>query len=196
VRQHLRADLAFQSRLARFLENHDEPRSAAAFGRDRLEAAAVTCGTTPGLRFYYDGQLEGRRVQAPVQLGRWPDEPPDPSIQELYTRLLGVANERILHEGEWAVLDVVSAADDTFQHLLAWRWRAATDLCVIVVNVSESAAQGHVRVTSDVSPDGPASLVFVDAIGGGQYTWDRNVLRERGLYVRLDAGRAHVFEVR
>lgn len=195
VGQHLRADLAFQSRLARFLENHDEPRSAAEFGRDRLEAAAVTCGTIPGLRFYYDGQLEGRRVHAPVQLGRWPDEPPEPSIQELYARLLGVASERVLHEGEWALLDVVSAGDRTFQHLLAWRWRSADDLCVTVVNLSGSVAHGQVRVVSDVAPSGSAVLLFADAIGGGRFTWDRAVLRERGLYVRLEGGRAHVFEV-
>ena len=33
VRDHLRADLSYQSRLVRFLENHDEPRIAAAFQR-------------------------------------------------------------------------------------------------------------------------------------------------------------------
>jgi hypothetical protein len=196
VGQHLRADLAFQSRLVRFLENHDEPRSAAEFGRSRLEAAAVTCGTTPGLRFYFDGQLEGHRVHAPVQLGRWPDETPEPSIQELYARLLGIANTRVLHDAEWALLDVASAGDDTFQHLLAWRWRSTDDLCITVVNLSASEAHGHVRVTSELSPSGSESVAFADAIGGGRFTWDRDLLRERGLYVRLDGGRGHVFEVR
>jgi hypothetical protein len=195
VRQHLQAEPAFQSRLARFLENHDEPRSAAVFGRDRFEAAAVTFGTTPGLRFYFDGQLDGRRVHAPVQLGRWPDEAPDPSVRELYARLLGAANARVLHEGEWTLLDLAPAGDDTFQHLLSWRWRSTDELRVIVVNLSGSVAQGHVRIASDILASGPPSLVFADVIGGGRFTWDRDVLREGGLYVRLDAGRAHVFEV-
>ena len=31
--------------------------------------------TIQGLRFYYDGQFEGRRVRLPVQLGRMPDDP-------------------------------------------------------------------------------------------------------------------------
>ena len=41
VRDHLRAPLADQARLARFLENHDEPRAAAVFPPDRHEAAAL-----------------------------------------------------------------------------------------------------------------------------------------------------------
>ena len=41
VRQHLRAGLDFQDKLARFLENHDEPRAAATFAPGMHQAAAV-----------------------------------------------------------------------------------------------------------------------------------------------------------
>jgi hypothetical protein len=37
--------------------------------------------------------------------------------------------------------------------------------------------------------------MFADVIGGGRYPWDRATLLARGLYVRLDGGRAHLFEV-
>ena len=41
VREHLQAGLDYQGRLARFLENHDEPRAAATFAPDAHRAAAV-----------------------------------------------------------------------------------------------------------------------------------------------------------
>ena len=87
-------------RFARFIENHDEPRSAATLG-SRLPAAAAIVATAPGMRFFYDGQFEGRRAKAPVQLGRWPDEPEDTNIRALYDRVLAFADDDLFHEGEW-----------------------------------------------------------------------------------------------
>jgi hypothetical protein len=195
VRSHLQADLPYQMRLARFLENHDEPRSLVEFEQGLLEAAAVTCGTTPGMRFYFDGQLEGRRLRAPVQLARWADEPPRPEIEQLYERLLGATGHPVFHDGDWTLLEVFPARDDSAAHLIAWRWRLGADLRVIVVNLSSASAQGTVRLDGSISSEGRASVLFADLIGGGRYTWDRRTLLERGLYVRLDGGRAHLFEV-
>ena len=66
VREHLFAGLDFQDHLARFLENHDEPRAAATFAPDAHQAAAVLTFLTPGLRFFHQGQREGKRVRIPV----------------------------------------------------------------------------------------------------------------------------------
>ncbi len=77
VRGHLQAGLDFQDRLARFLENHDEPRAAATFAPDVHRAAAVITFFSPGLRFFHQGQREGKRVRIPMHLGRGPAETPD-----------------------------------------------------------------------------------------------------------------------
>ena len=58
VRSHLWADLAYQNKLARFLENHDEPRVAHDFPQPVHQAAAVLTYFTPGLRFFHEGQFE------------------------------------------------------------------------------------------------------------------------------------------
>src|SRR5206468_12823398 len=60
VREHLCAGTDFQDKLARFLENHDEPRAAATFAPAVHAAAAVLTYFSPGLRFFHQGQLEGR----------------------------------------------------------------------------------------------------------------------------------------
>jgi hypothetical protein len=59
VREHLLAGLDFQNKLARFLENHDEPRAAATFAPGKHEAAAVITFLSPGLRFFHQGCSRG-----------------------------------------------------------------------------------------------------------------------------------------
>ena len=71
VRAHLSGDSAYQNKLLRFLENHDEPRAAATFPPEKARAAAVTTLTQTGARLVYEGQLEGRRG-APARLPRPP----------------------------------------------------------------------------------------------------------------------------
>ena len=72
VRLHLCADLAYQERLVRFIENHDEPRAASTFSPEKERAAAMTIATIPGARLFHEGQFEGRKVRLPVFLGRRP----------------------------------------------------------------------------------------------------------------------------
>ncbi len=60
LRAHLAAGLDYQDRLARFLENHDEPRAAAIFPWPQHQAAAIVTYFAPGLRFFHQGQLDGR----------------------------------------------------------------------------------------------------------------------------------------
>ena len=75
VRQHLLADLAYQQKMVRFIENHDEPRAAATFPTEKGRAAAVAILTLPGARLLHEGQFEGRKVRLPVFLARRPAEP-------------------------------------------------------------------------------------------------------------------------
>lgn len=198
VRDHLRADAGYQARSARFLENHDEPRSFAVFGAAGIQSAAALSATTPGLRFYYDGQFEGRARFAPVQLGRWQDEPAQPELGAFYARLLAAADAPVFHDGEWALLDVMPAGgdgDDAYQDLIAYRWKTALDLRVVVVNPGGRDAQGHVAVAPALEDLHADTMLFTDAAGAGEYAWERRALMERGLYVSLGAGRAHVFTV-
>ena len=59
VREHFHAGLDYQNKLARFLENHDEPRAAATFSPDVHEAAAVTDVPVPGPALLSPGTIPG-----------------------------------------------------------------------------------------------------------------------------------------
>ncbi len=191
VRAHLRADLEYQRRSARFIENHDEARSAAAFG-DRVRAAAVVMSTVPGLRFYHDGQFEGRRARLPVQLAVEPEEPVDEGLAEFYGRLLAAADAPVFHDGDWRLLEV-AACDETASLIAAWQWAADGELRVVAVNLGSTAAQG--RVLADIGGSSE-EIVFDDLLAGRSYRWLRGDVERQGLYVRLEPGRAHLFRVR
>src|SRR5207248_8772566 len=90
VREHFRAGPDYQDKLARFLENHDEPRAAAAFSPEVHKAAAVITFLSPGLRFFHQGQFEGRKKSISPHLGRGPDEPANANLAGFYDRLLAV----------------------------------------------------------------------------------------------------------
>jgi hypothetical protein len=199
VRGHLMADLDYQRRSARFIENHDEPRSAAAFG-DRVRAAAVVVSTLPGLRFFHQGQFEGRTLCLPVQLGRSSDEPPNEDLQRFYERLLGAVKDDVFHSGEWRLLEVHPAGDGSTSDLLAWQWLGDGDirgeLRIVVVNLGGGTAQGQVQLSSEV-PGDPRddAIVFEDQLDGRQYPWSRSALNQSGLYVKLEKGAAHILRV-
>ena len=76
VREHLHAGLDYQDKLARFLENHDEPRAAATFVRPYSEAAAViTYSVRPACVSFTRGSSRGRRKRISPHLVRAPGEP-------------------------------------------------------------------------------------------------------------------------
>src|SRR4029079_12303001 len=56
IREHFHADIDYQQKMVRFLENHDEQRAAAEFSEETHEAAAMLTFLSPGLRFFHQGQ--------------------------------------------------------------------------------------------------------------------------------------------
>ena len=189
VRRHIDTDPDWQSRLVRFLENHDEPRSAAVYSFPRLSAAAVALLTLPGTILLYEGQAEGRRVRTPVHLARSPDEKPDPQIADLWDRLLRLAADEHLRRGRWRMLEVEGWPDNqSCANLLAWRW----DDHLVVINYADSGAEGRVRLDEPVR-DG--TWTFFDLLDEVSYERRGDELDAAGLYVALLPYGAHLFRI-
>jgi hypothetical protein len=188
LRDHLHADPGWQARLVRFLENHDEPRSAAVFPLPRLRAAAIALLTLPGTILLYEGQTQGRRVRTPVHLGRAPDERPDPQIEELWSHLLLLAADEQVRSGSWRELEIAGWPDNqSCDNLLAWRW----DDHLVVLNYSDVRSDGLVRL--DEHADG--RWTFVDLLDGASYEGDGADLDGEGLYVALEPYGAHLLRI-
>ena len=126
VAAHLCATLDYQRGLARFIENHDERRAAEAFGPEASRAASGLALTLPGLKLLHDGQLEGRRVRVPVQLGRRPVEPVDLEMERFYHALLAAVRSAVFREGEWQLLEPRSRRASRRRASLRTRGASAT----------------------------------------------------------------------
>ncbi|MBL7258167.1 alpha-amylase family glycosyl hydrolase [Paractinoplanes lichenicola] len=176
VRAHLRADRAYQDRLIRFTENHDEPRAAAALG-PRNRAAAVAIATLPGATLWHDGQFEGRRVKLPVFLGRYPDEPVDEELRAFYRKLA----ETRINTGDWHLLDT--------HDVLAWTWQNGDDRHLVVINFAGSTARTRVR--APWFSDGQDRRL-TDLLDGRVFDRDGAELAAEGLYVELPPWGFHV----
>jgi hypothetical protein len=185
VRLHLRADLAYQEKLLRFLENHDEPRAAATFSPAKEHAAAVTISFLPGARLFHEGQFEGRKVRLPVFLRRRPAEPVDGALQAFYDKLLAAINAPIFRDGQWRMFERRGWPDNSsFQNLVAWGWVNDDDRRLIVVNLSDAAVQARVQVPWDDVRG--ATWRLIDALSGTNYDRDGDEMATSGLYVELE----------
>jgi len=191
VRDHLRADLRYQSKMARFLENHDEPRCAAVFPRERIAAVVTLLATLPGMRFYHHGQLSGAQTFVPMPLDQARPDADDRELRELYEKVLRLDAD-VFHAGEWQLLEAEPAGDDTFQDLIAYSWHSPTDHRLIVVNLGNRGAQGKVR---KAAVGGSRNCVFRDLLNGNEYRWEREEIERNGLYVKLAPYQTHVFEI-
>ncbi|HSU54929.1 MAG TPA: alpha-amylase family glycosyl hydrolase [Candidatus Dormibacteraeota bacterium] len=196
VREHLKAGLDYQNKLARFLENHDEPRAAACFPKQMHEAAAVVTFLSPCLRFFHDGQFEGRTKRISPHLCRAPQEEVNRDIKQFYENLLEVLRRPALRDGQWKLLECAPAWDGngSCDAFIACSWQHSTGARLIAaVNYSEHDSQCRVRL---LFPDlGNSRWLLRDLFSEAQYERDGNELQALGLYVELSPSQYHVFEM-
>ena len=196
VREHFQAGLDYQDRLARFLENHDEPRAAATFPAEVHEAAAVITFLSPGLRFFHQGQLEGRRKRISPHLVRGPQEAVDRRLEQLYERLMAVLRRPAVRQGRWHLLDCTPAWEGnwTWDCFLAFAWEGPGDERLLVtVNFAPNQSQCYVRLPLP-GVDG-RTIRFTDLTSDARYDRAGGDLMSTGLYLDLRAWGYHVFEV-
>jgi hypothetical protein len=192
VAAHLGADTSYQSRLLRFLENHDEPRAASVLDPARHRAVAVATLTQCGARLVHDGQTTGRRTHLPVFLGRFPDEPSDPDLAAFYRGLLDALSDPTFHGGAWR-LCATSGWDgnDTAGQIVSWCWTGGSRW-LVVVNLG--AARAAARVAAPWPELDGSTLLLHDPTQNVSYDRTGDDLND-GLYVELPGWGWHLFRV-
>jgi hypothetical protein len=192
VRLHLCADLGFQEKLLRFIENHDEPRAAATFSPAKERVAAVTTATLPGARLFHEGQFEGRKIRVPVFLGRRPEEPADRELHAFYKKLLKALDAPMFRNGHWSLCDRKGWPDNpSYQNLVAWNWVEDDDRYLIAVNLSDSPVQARVSV-----PWGDArgeTWRLMDSLSDATFDRSDDEMQGEGLYVELGPWSCNLF---
>jgi hypothetical protein len=196
VREHFLAEQDYQDKLARFLENHDESRAATAFDQKKHEAAAVITFCSPGLRFFHQGQFEGRRKRISPHLVRAPQEQIDVSLQKFYTRLLSTIKKPVFRKGKWQLLECLPAWENnnTWDSFLAFAWEGI-DGSLALVTVNYAPHHGQCFVHLPFHNLAGQSIRFRDLLSIALYNLDGNELLSKGLFLDLPAWGYHIFEV-
>ena len=194
VGEHLNAEPVYRDKCLRFIENHDEERATVTFGKQKSRAAGIIAATVPGLRFFYDGQLEGLRIRTPVHLRREPQEPVDPVAVEIYRRLLRYIKDPTTHDGEWTLLETRPAweKNETHRAILVWLWGYGQDWKLVVVNYSIIRAQASVRLPEFLGRK--YFIQFRDVLTDKLCDRTGEELSKKGLYVDLQPWQAHLFD--
>jgi glycosidase len=199
IREHLQADLEFQKRSLRFIENHDENRAIKAFGRDKSIAAAIIMGTTPGMSLYHQGQIEGFKIKIPVQLRQKSVEHHDVSIRSHYYKLLEFTNQEVFKKGQWRLLNISEAGKDNFSwhNLLAWQWDSDNieQINLIVVNYASIRSSGIIFPLLPETIKNKEELRFEDKLENVVFIKNSESIINRGLYVDLHPYKSHLFNV-
>ena len=196
VRDHLRAGLDYQGRLARFLENHDEPRAAEVFPEAVHRGAAAIAYLTPGLRFLHQGQPEGMQTRVPVQLCRGPREPVDQAIRSFYQRLIPCLHLDAVRRGTWRLVECAPAweGNGTWDCFVAFAWEGDERRRLLgAVNYAANRSQCYAGIPFADLRGRPVR--FRDLLSDAVYERDGDDLLQRGLYLDLPEWGYHLFDV-
>ena len=199
VTGHLRTLGDKNARRAHFLENHDEPRANTALPFACHKAAALLTLSLPGMRFLHDGQLEGRRRFARIQLARTAVEDKDAAVEGIYASLFEALPQTAVGRGQCQILDALPTWDGNHSHnaftLLQWqRPGDAAGFDVVVVNHSRDRAQCWARLTAQGLGNG--KWLLSDRLSTERHERDGDDLLNKGLFLDCAGHAAQLFSFR
>jgi len=196
VREHLSASLDYQNKLSRFLENHDEKRAAATFDLKVHQAAAIITYLSPGMRFFHQGQFEGRKKRISPHLVRAPKEAVNVELQLFYDKLLNVLRLPAVRQGQWRLLECLPAWDGngSWDSFISYSWLGSGKEHVLTaVNYASYPSQCYLKMLFPEFKN--RSVRLMDLIASSSFIREGNELLERGLFVDLKPWSYHVFDV-
>jgi hypothetical protein len=191
VRDHLRAGLDYQNKLARSwrITTNREQLQPFQLICIRLRLPSRLCPS--GLRFFHQGQLQSRTKRISPHLVRAPHETVIPEMQHFYRRLLEVLRQPVVRDGQWQLLECVPAwqGNWTWDCFLAFTWEDSDGQRLLVtVNFAPNQSQCYVRLPCPELPGGQWRLL--DQLADIVYERDVSDLQSRGLYLDTPAWNA------
>ncbi len=191
VRAHLTADLDYQEKLIRFIENHDENRAAVVFA-ERALAAGVLALTLPGAKLVHEGQTRGHRNHLPVQLGRRPSEQTDEKTADFYKRLMEIVSSRDLCEGTWRLSELQTEIPiEQQRQLVSYTWALTDTMTVVIINFGAHPVQGRVRIKGLSFP--PGRYRCTDRLQDVSHSLLGKELEKEGIPLKLTPWSAHIY---
>jgi hypothetical protein len=178
------------------LENHDETRAAKTFSWEAHQPAALLTYLTPGLRFFYEGQLEGRHAHTCIHLRRRLEEETYVSVKTFYDKLLECLRRIQVRQGRWSLYSCRPAweGNSTVDEFIAYGWEESPEPRLLVT-VHFGPSRGQCYVLLPLPELHGRRVLLRDLLSPAQYERSGDELVSRGLYLDMTAWGYHVFEV-
>lgn len=146
----------FLRKSVHFVENHDEPRVASQFRLERHKAAAALVLFLPGMALLHDGQLEGRKQFARIQMSRRAEEQPDAEVQAFYEKLLLAIQGSQVRRGTGTLLETEGAVVG-----VKWQGREKqADLALVNLGAQEQVVRLKAETMGESACVENASVIY------------------------------------
>ena len=156
----------------------------------------VQTALAPGLRFFHQGQLQGKRKRLSPHLVRAPLEPVDKALRQFYDALLTVLRLPTVREGQWQLLESRPAWDGnwTWDGFIAFAWQGPENRRLLVV-VNYAGNQGQCYIWLAFNDLFGRRVRLQDRMSSAVYERNGDDLLLPGLYLDMPPWGYHVFEV-
>jgi glycosidase len=217
----LEFDPEILKRFVNFMNNPDERTAVDQFGKgDKYFGICTMMVTLPGLPMFGHGQIEGYAEKYGMEFRRayW-DESPDPALVERHEReIFPLLHRRHLFAGveNFLLYDFFTPEGTVNEDVFAYSNGDGRERALVIYHNRYASARGWVRTSvgfaaragSDgkkrivqktlaeglgLHPETGRYVLFRDHLNGLEYIRSSKELAESGLYVELDAYKAHVF---
>src|SRR5262249_5435918 len=139
---------------------------------------------SPGLRFFHQGQFEGRQKRISPHLGRAPDEPVNPTLRPFYERLLNILQQPVLRNGQWRLLECAPPWDGNWINdgFIACSWQGSNnERLLVAVNYAPNQSQCQLKLPfGDLAGK---TWRLVDQLSNAAYDRTGIELQSQGLYL-------------
>ena len=193
TRPHLRQPRTSNAILHASWKITTSPGGLKIFSNERLAADGTLFGTLPGMRFYHQGELEGRRI-------RPADHATHRRRRAARSREPGVLSEntadhatRCIPRRRMGAARTDPEGDPSPYGLVVYEWRSANVMESDCGEPDGDTSQGRLRLGDRVSP--VRQYIFYDELNDVTYLRSGEELHNVGLFIRRDGFQAHLFNV-
>jgi len=213
----LEFDPEILKRFVNFMNNPDEHTAANQFGRgDKYFGICTLMATLPGLPMFGHGQIEGLTEKYGMEYKRayW-DELPDQQLIERHAwQIFPLLKRRHLFSGveRFYLYDFYTVEGQVDENVFAYSNCSGDERSLVVYHNRFADSSGWIKTSSafmDKSHGGLSQVdlrtglnlpgdrhkyvVFYDQLSGLEYIRNCSEIARKGLFVQLEAYRAHVF---
>jgi len=213
----LEFDPEILKRFVNFMNNPDEESAVTQFGKgDKYFGICTLMATMPGLPMFGHGQVEGLREKYGMEYKRayW-DEQPDQQLIERHTwQIFPLLKQRYLFANveQFYLYDFYNTDGFVDENVFAYSNRYGEERSLVVYHNHFGDTSGWVRTSAafmdkksgeqrqvdlraglDLPDRKSTYILFRDRLSGLEYIRNAHAIAQKGLYIQLDAYRAHVF---